>query len=195
MSTNSHCIDLDVDDHSVEEHEPIEKVIVVINQPDITTKLLNKKRQNEFNDKIVIIGGLIIVNTPIIICDFYFALSDNTCVNEKILGINLKQYLLSRAIVTIVATLVYNIYVCLNGYKYVLCSIIIFIFNITCLLILLVWNIIGAILYWGSFYNTYNCSSIVSTYLFVTIIIRIICNLAIILKYTCIKYLTTFNKD
>ena len=45
----------------------------------------------------------------------------------------------------------------------------------------LIWNVIGAIIFWGSIYNENKCNSNVSTYIYVSLIIKFICNVLVLL--------------
>ena len=39
---------------------------------------------------------------------------------------------------------------------------------------ILIWNILGAVIFWGSIYATNHCSKQVSTYIFVSLIIKFV---------------------
>ena len=47
-------------------------------------------------------------------------------------------------------------------------------------LFLLAWNIIGSVIFWGMLYNKNLCSSNISTYLFVTLVVKLVCNLTVL---------------
>jgi len=124
---------------------------------------------------------------PIVICDLYYGYSRDSCVEEypTKLNINMKIYLVVGAYTNILI-------MCL-----VICS-------ISCLsrrnsrsmqrymvtvprlivtygsLFLLAWNIIGSVIFWGMLYNKNLCSSNISTYLFVTLVVKLVCNLTVL---------------
>lgn len=115
---------------------------------------------------------------PIIICDVYFAYNDNTCVNEypADIDINLKQYLIISALTTFIMINSYMLitnYSINDEYTQSVC----FLFS-TCVfmsllgLFVLVWNILGAFIFWGSIYGKGYCSKHLTTYLFVSLIIK-----------------------
>ena len=45
-----------------------------------------------------------------------------------------------------------------------------------------IWNIIGAIIFWGNIYKNNNCDDDVSTYIFVSLIIKLIINFIFIIN-------------
>ena len=46
----------------------------------------------------------------------------------------------------------------------------------------LIWNILGAIVFWGTIYGENICDKNVSTYMFVSLIIKLIANLIVMLS-------------
>lgn len=127
--------------------------------------------------------GIIIINIPFVFCDFYYSFTDVSCVNvspEK-LNINLKIYLLVSGCFNIVSL------ICLIIKCYYLPSRtdVFEIRQITKILILVesfinfvtfVNNIIGSILFWGTLYRE-SCDSNLSTYIFISIIIKFVANI------------------
>jgi len=120
----------------------------------------------------------LILYLPIIICDVYFAYNDNTCINKysSDINVNLKQYLIVSALTTFVMINAYMLitnYSINNEYSKSVC----FLFS-TCVfmsllrLFVLVWNILGAFIFWGSIYGKGYCSKHLTTYLFVSLIIK-----------------------
>jgi len=123
---------------------------------------------------------VLIICLPIIICDLYFAYNDETCLNDypANIDLNLKQYLIVSAFTSLI---IINIYMMLMNYftkdKYNdnLCLIISsFVFIGVLGIFALMWNILGAVIFWGYIYGNGNCSRKVSTYLFASLIIKFV---------------------
>ena len=123
---------------------------------------------------------VLLICSPIIICDVYFAYTDNTCVNEypANLELNLKQYLFISALSTFININVYmlfiNIFVRDEYVQNICCVFSIGLFISLLALFALIWNILGAVVFWGSIYATNHCSKQVSTYIFVSLIIKFV---------------------
>jgi len=100
----------------------------------------------------------IVLTTPIIVCDLYFGFSDHSCINEMPDGFNytMKLYLLVSGFI---------------GLSWLLFMI----FN-------LIWNILGAVTFWGSVYKGGHCDSKTSSYIYVSLIIKIVCTLIALQK-------------
>lgn len=123
----------------------------------------------------------LVLMVPIIFCDLYFSFTKNSCSNEEPdeLTINLKLYLLvsgfvgilSLSIILILVNLIGKDKISNLGCIFMSCGIItllfIIIFNV-------IWNILGAIVFWGYIYGNGNCSKSFSTYLFVSLIIKFV---------------------
>jgi hypothetical protein len=136
--------------------------------------------------KVCSIIFILIIATPIIISDLYFGFTDTSCVNDMPdgLDISMKIYLLVSGFVSLTAMVIYI--VCITSLSTIddensldLCcvyftSAIVQIFHI-------IWNIIGAIVFWGTIYGEKKCDKNVSTYIFVSLIIKFITILASIL--------------
>jgi len=125
---------------------------------------------------------MIVLMTPIIVCDIYFGLSDHSCINEMADGLNytMKIYLLVSGFMGL-SWLLFIIYTTCslsisndNNQTSIICAgcigLIVLIFN-------LIWNILGAVTFWGSIYKGGHCDSKTSTYIYVSLIIKLIGNL------------------
>jgi len=146
-------------------------------------KRTSVEQDNDIARKIVIYSVWIIaliICLPIIICDLYFAYTDETCVNEypSNIDINMKQYLIVSAITSFV---IINAYMLLmNSFakeeytENFCCVILAFVFIGLLGIFALIWNILGAVVFWGSVYGDGHCSRKVSTYLFVSLIIKFV---------------------
>ena len=141
------------------------------------------KRIVEYINFIVMIG-IVVICVPIIVCDLYFSYADEMCVNAppSNLNITMKMYLLSSAFFNMILLPI----VVLNSYYfpsiqnpppslYILkiCSLGATIINLASFTV----NIIGAVIFWGAIYGKEACSSNISTYIFITIIIKFVANI------------------
>jgi hypothetical protein len=125
---------------------------------------------------------LIIIASPIIISDLYFGFTDTSCVNDMPTGleISMKLYLLVSGFVSLTSMIVYI--ACISSLSSIdhentgnlfcvyFTSAIVQIFHI-------VWNILGAFVFWGTIYGEKNCDKNVSTYIFVSLILKFMVNL------------------
>ena len=146
-------------------------------------KRTSVEQDNDIARKIVIYSVWIvalIICLPIIICDLYFAYTDETCVNEypANIDINMKQYLIVSAITSFVIINAYmlliNSFVKEEYTDNFCCVILAFVFIGLLGIFALIWNILGAVIFWGSIYGEGHCSRKVSTYLFVSLIIKFV---------------------
>lgn len=122
---------------------------------------------------------MVVLTTPIIICDLYFGFSDHYCINEMPDGFNytLKLYLLVSGFMALSWLLIIICTTCSisndnnNNTTAIICTkfigLVILIFN-------LIWNILGAVTFWGSIYKGGHCDSKTSTYIYVSLIIKLI---------------------
>ena len=114
-------------------------------------------RRREHNRKIFLINLivyfiLVCIDISFITCDLYFGFNNqNICKNNKF--INLNNYL----IISGYSRLIFLIYY-------------LFIF----LLFLIVWDIFEAIIFLGGNYNQDDCNGSISTYIFVSLIIKLL---------------------
>jgi hypothetical protein len=122
---------------------------------------------------------MIVLMTPIIVCDLYFGFSDHSCINEMPDGFNytMKLYLLVSGFMGL-SWLLFIIYTTCslsinndNNQTSIICAgcigLFVLIFN-------LIWNILGAVAFWGSIYKEGHCHSKTSTYIYVSLIIKLI---------------------
>jgi hypothetical protein len=127
---------------------------------------------------------VIVIMSPIIICDIYFGFTDTTCSSEKPheLEMSMKLYLiisgflgLSAMIIILIGTAFFDQYKISDlGICGLFCGTI----GLLCIIIFnLIWNILGAVVFWGYIYGNGHCDKSLSTYLFVSIIIKLISSL------------------
>ena len=134
--------------------------------------LLNNN--DEFIGKSVGSCCLLTLIMPCVVCDLFFAITDKTCVDENVANINLKQYLLGTGIFALLFVVINIISLFMISKNYELCLAFMYIVNIIGTIFTIVWNIIGAVIFWGTIYKENTCSSQVSTYLFVVLILRLL---------------------
>jgi len=123
---------------------------------------------------------LLIVTLPITICDLVFGYTDTSCIYiyPDNFGVNMKEYLLTAGYINIILISYYIIFICFYIEPYYTCSYgnLLTFFDILQFLLkifLIIWNIIGACVWWGLF-NIDKCSDKIIHYLIVTIIIKLI---------------------
>jgi hypothetical protein len=142
-----------------------------------------KKTDSERIIKLIFTLIIIIFASPIIICDFYFGLNDESCVEETPdkLAINLQIYMVVSAAVSLFMVGLIILSGCnistsnsesKNGCIICLLECISALSNI----FHTIWNILGGIVFWGFAYKNNLCDKNVSTYLFVSLIIKYIIN-------------------
>jgi len=131
---------------------------------------------------------VLIIMVPIIVADLYFGFTDTSCVKDKPdgLDISMKLYLLVSGFVGMGAMIIYIVSICLLSPKMdetnaeSMCCICFA--GFTSAIFHLIWNILGAIVFWGTIYGEKICNKNVSTYIFVSLIIKFIGNLAALLN-------------
>lgn len=122
----------------------------------------------------------IIICAPIILFDLIYAYTDKSCVDiyPNKLDINMKTYLLVCGYLGI-ANLIIVISVVLFSFNKdqtintIIYTISVFV-ELLIKIFIQIWNIIGAIIFWGTLYHSNDCSKTTYNYLFVTIIIKLV---------------------
>ena len=168
----------------------LSNISLTVNNTNTNANTVNNKKYNIFFKncglKFVFWLVIMIVIFPIPFCDLYYGYTDNSCVNEHAgkLAINLKDYLLVYGY-TIMSVLSFlSIGLCFtdifdDGIKKPIC-----LEYGECLIIngcfligifINVWNIFGAIIFWG-FMDINKCSNGTYNYVFTSLILKIISN-------------------
>ncbi len=126
---------------------------------------------------------IFIFMVPIIVLDLYFGFTDNSCINKKSNEIvfTTNMFLLVSGFFGPVNLLILFCNICLLSKDTeqiynpnVLFLKIIEVFGI---ILYLIWNIIFAIVFWGTIYKKEVCDNTVSIYIFVSLILKFIGNL------------------
>lgn len=147
-------------------------------------KMINNVTNDEENEKILlrkiikyfVIPLLVIFSLPFIVCDLYFAFTDDTCVNQHIdkLYINLYTYLVISGLynaILLSLTIILLIFIDINIFlKYIF---ILDIFSYISTIFITAFTIVGGIIFWNKMDNT-KCSAPVYNYVLASLIIRFV---------------------
>jgi len=158
------------------------------NTPQIAVKY-NTLNTVESDDKNVLRGMklcistiLIIIYSPFIICDLYYAYTDNSCVHipASKMSVNMYTYLLVSGYNSLCVCMIYVIGIicvtdkpehttCINNMIYCIVS------TITCMsaVFSVAWVIVGAVIWWNEIDNA-TCSRATYNYVMASIIIKIV---------------------
>jgi hypothetical protein len=133
--------------------------------------------------KIASIIFISIIALPFIICDLSFAYNDDSCVEiypKYIIFMNMKTYLLVSGYYTIglICVIICNLQFLSIENKnsnVIFMSFLSVIINVS-KVFLVIWNTIGAFIFWGTLYQVEKCNTIVYNYLFISLIIKLLAN-------------------
>jgi hypothetical protein len=129
---------------------------------------------------------LIMFGLPLAIFDLYYGFKNNECVNSYSpdLEINMETYLKVSGIISIsfIALLVVDLLCIINNDNI---SFWLYIINIIAVsfmqLFTIIWNVLGAVVFWTYVYKEGVCDRSTNTYIFVSLVIKLVvtwCNLA-----------------
>jgi hypothetical protein len=128
--------------------------------------------------KICAIVLILVLFVPIICCDLYFGFTDNSCINEIATGLNftMKIYLLVSGFIGFLSIIFTICFICLISYneKFLPYA---KIFGMINLLFQIIWNLLGSATFWGTLYKEGHCDLTTSTYIYVSLIIKLVYNL------------------
>lgn len=166
-----------------------EDVEIDIRLPEFKGILKNKNRYIENDDKfqmnvinvcIIFIAAIFVL--PFIICDLVFGYNDDSCVDiypENLSFMNMKIYLLVSGyfVISMLTIIIINCFIANgnDGDNIVSIAILSILFHIS-RVFLVIWNIIGAVIFWGTLNKQDLCSKSVNAYLFVSLIIKLFGN-------------------
>lgn len=156
--------------------------------------ILKNPEDNNFSEKelklrmikMCLLIIFVICYVPFIVADLYYGMSNTICVNERPnkLNINLKIYLLVSGFLilfNLILTILLILYLPLEAteeeYGLIIC--ISSIFGKIMTIIQFVWNLLGLIIIWAFMYEKEICDSEISTYLFISVILKILANIGI----------------
>ena len=172
----------DIEKYCDNDNNNNESQLKSILKPTLSNKDYNNNLKLQINIiKIASIIFISIIAIPFIICDLYFAYNDTSCVDiypKYIIFINMKAYLLVSGYYTIgfMCVIICNLQFLSieNKNSNVICmSILSVIINVS-KVFLIIWNTIGAFIFWGTVYHLEKCKTIVYDYLFVSLVIKLI---------------------
>ena len=158
--------------------------------PDFKGILKNTSREIESDNKIKtlilqFIGILFVALfvSPFIICDLVFGYNDDSCVDiypENMSFINMKIYLLVSGYLAIglLCCIIINLYFAADdniGNNIILVAFLSIILHIS-QVFFVIWNILGAVIFWGTLNKHNYCSKSINTYLFVSLIMKLFAN-------------------
>jgi len=160
------------------------------NIPEVKSILKKTNREIERDNKIkafilqfisILFAALFV--SPFIICDLVFGYNDDSCVDiypENMSFINMKIYLLVSGYLAIglLSCIIINLYFATddnigeNIIKVAFLSIVLYISQV----FFIIWNILGAVIFWGTLNKHNYCSKSINSYLFVSLIMKLFAN-------------------
>jgi len=151
----------------------------ILKKPEIISEELTKTELQ--TAKICSTILFIIIMVPIIVCDLYFGFTDNSCINESPSGLDytLKMYLLVSGFAGLTVLLVLICVTCSlssDDDKNITNLLCIKCLGLVSTIFQIIWNILGAVTFWGTVYKTGNCNNMISTYIYVSLIIKFVGN-------------------
>ena len=160
------------------------------NIPEVKSILKKTNREIERDNKIkafilqfISILFVALFVSPFVICDLVFGYNDDSCVDiypENMSFINMKIYLLVSGYLAIalLCCIIINLYFASDdniGNNIILVaflSIVLYISQV----FFVIWNILGAVIFWGTLNKHNYCSKSINTYLFVSLIMKLFAN-------------------
>ena len=158
--------------------------------PELKSILKKTSREIESNNKIKafilqFIGILFVALfvSPFVICDLVFGYKDDSCVDiypENMSFMNMKIYLLVSGYLAIgvLSCIIINLYFAADdniGNNILLVAFLSIILHIS-QVFFVIWNILGAVIFWGTLNKHNYCSKSINTYLFVSLIMKLFAN-------------------
>lgn len=140
-------------------------------------------REQEVNElkaiKACIYTVIIIFLTPLMVCDLYYGFSGDECLDEypEQIHLNLKKYLLVCGFITLfnmIYMIISTALVSNNDEKNTILMVVSIGISFSLGILMLVWNIIGAVIFWQFIFPEHSCNESLSNYLFASIIIKLV---------------------
>ena len=159
------------------------------NIPEVKS-ILKSRHNSESDHKIrafilqfitILFAALLI--SPFIICDLVFGYKDDSCVDiypENMSFMNMRIYLLVSGYLAIglLCCIIINLYLISNDnvaeniITVALLSTILYVSQV----FFIIWNVLGAVIFWGTLNKHNYCSKSINTYLFVSLIMKLFAN-------------------
>jgi hypothetical protein len=144
---------------------------------------MESNHQQEVNQikavKVCLCTVIVIFLTPLMVCDLYYGFSGDECLDEypEQIHLNLKKYLLVCGFLSLFNMIYMIISTSLISQNDEMNTIIMVInvgVSFSMGVLLLVWNIIGAIIFWQFIFPEHSCNESLTNYLFTSIIIKLV---------------------
>ena len=170
--------------------ENLENGLVNSNITDLKGILKNTSREKERDNKIksfilqfISILFVALFVSPFVICDLVFGYKDDSCVDiypENMSFMNMKIYLLVSGYLAIglLACIIINLYFAADdniGNNIILVAFLSIVLHIS-QVFFVIWNILGAVIFWCTLNKHNYCSKSINTYLFVSLIMKLFAN-------------------
>jgi hypothetical protein len=170
--------------------ESLENGLVNNSNHEIKGILKNTSRDIDCDNKIKTIIlkfiGILFVAlfvSPFVVCDLVFGYNDDSCVDiypENMSFINMKIYLLVSGYfaIGILSCIIINLYFVTDGnigQNIILVAVLSIILHIS-QVFFIIWNILGAVIFWGTLNKHNYCSKSINSYLFVSLIMKLFAN-------------------
>ena len=122
---------------------------------------------------------IVLFLTPLMVCDLYYGFSGDECLDEypEQIHLNLKKYLIVCGFTTLfimIYMIIITTMMTTNDDKNTVIMVVSIGISFTMGILMLVWNIMGAIIFWQFIFPEHNCNESVSNYLFASIIIKLV---------------------
>ncbi len=122
---------------------------------------------------------VIVVSFPLMVADLVYGFSGDECLTiyPSTIHVNLKSYLVTSGLMQLFSMIfiTYELYVIYNTEKLPICLMVTsIVFKLLYGMFMFAWNIVAAVVFWDYIYKQGNCEKDVSTYLFASIIIKLI---------------------
>ena len=158
--------------------------------PELKSILKKTSREIESNNKIkafilqfISILFVALFVSPFVICDVVFGYKDDSCVDiypENMSFMNMKIYLLVSGYLAIglLCCIIINLYFAADdniGNNIILVAFLSIVLHIS-QVFFVIWNILGAVIFWGTLNKHNHCSKSINTYLFVSLIMKLFAN-------------------
>lgn len=129
--------------------------------------------------KVCICTVVIIFLTPLMVCDLYYGFSGDECLDEypEQIHLNLKKYLLVCGFMTLfnmIYMIISTSLITQNDEMNMMIMVISIGISFVMGILMLVWNIIGAVIFWQFIFPEHSCNESLSNYLFASIIIKLV---------------------
>jgi hypothetical protein len=167
--------------NEIKEKDIQNKLEIIVEYPRNNSTNNNDYVNIKYTTYFVVILYVFVCTLPFIICDLYFGFSKDPCLIEHSDNFNfkLKTYLLASGFIGIISIIIVKVFICLSlesNNTEEINAFIVFGISLQCFIgsFYIIWNILGAVLFWDYIYPNHKCNSNLSTYLCVSLIIKLL---------------------